>query len=125
MADDLEQVKEHVKDMARAWKAAMEETPRHRRIFLSPPKLNEKLYSLLADRYEDALMYRNCMNRHWNDMSNEERVLTSQYEYAKLLRRGRSPAPERPQDYNALQLIEMDRHELEKTFDFEYYSHRA
>ena len=122
MADDLERVKENVKEMARAWKAATEETPRQRRIFMSPQKLYEKLYSLLADRYEERLMYKNCMNRHWDDMSNEERVLTSQYKYAKLLRRGRSPDPERPQDFNALQLIEMDRHKLEKTFDLEYYS---
>ena len=119
--DDIDPVMQTVREMARAWKRAMQETPHPLPIFPpTPPKLNEKLYSLLADHYEKELLYMNCMNRHWNDMSNRERVLTSQYEYANLLRRGRNPAPERPQHFNALHLLENDRHKLKKTFDVEY-----
>ena len=118
MADmTLYPVKETVRKMAKAWKQALEETPGPRPIFpLTPPKLNEKLYGLLADHYEKTLLNWNCMNRHWNDMSNVERVLTSQYQSATLLRRGRNPAPERPQHYNALILLEIDRQKLDEAF---------
>ena len=117
---ETNQVKENVREMAKEWKNAMDESHCKCPISLSRKKLDEKLFTLQADRYEKELLYRNCMNRPWADMSNSERVLTTQYVYAKLLKRGRTPAPELPLEYNALQLLYMDRYKLERSLDVEF-----